>query len=49
MDKILTLNKEERATMRCESEIRDKFKERLEHRLHLHCKLIFCENLIFLP
>ena len=30
MDKILTLSREERQTMRCESEIRDEFKERLQ-------------------
>ena len=30
MDKILTLPREERQTMRCESEIRDEFKERLQ-------------------
>ena len=30
MDKILTLSREERQTMRCESEIRDEFRERLQ-------------------
>ena len=30
MDKILTLSREERQTMRCESEIRDEFKQRLQ-------------------
>lgn len=30
MDKILSLSREERLTMRCEAEIRDEFKERLQ-------------------
>ena len=33
MDKILTLSREERSTMRCEAEIRDEFKERLQELL----------------
>ncbi len=33
MDKILSLSREERSTMRCESEIRDDFKERLQELL----------------
>lgn len=33
MDKILSLSREERLTMRCESEIRDEFKERLQELL----------------
>jgi len=33
MDKILTLSKEQRQTMRCENEIRDEFKLRLEQLL----------------
>ena len=33
MDKILTLSREERFTMRCENEIRDEFKERLQELL----------------
>lgn len=33
MDKILSLSREERLTMRCEAEIRDEFKERLQELL----------------
>lgn len=33
MDKILSLSREERSTMRCEAEIRDEFKERLQELL----------------
>lgn len=34
MDKILSLTREERSTMRCESEIREDFKDRLQEYLH---------------
>ena len=33
MDKIISLSREERTTMRCEAEIRDEFKERLQELL----------------